>query len=126
MKNFVVNPHVVRMCDFYVQDIIREEVPFGFDVIYCLNLFVYLTDEGKDSALFNLTKNMVSGSLLIVDEPYSVPAPDFRGRPRYNARTEAQFGWKADLNELYESLHQRDFGLRKISTNPKHNVYEKG
>ena len=124
--NVEVPSFVKDRCQFFIHDILERSLDEHYDVIYCINLFVYLSDNGKDAALENLVSGLNTGSLLIVDQPYWVPPPNKRnGMPRYNAKNEEIYGWKVDLNEFYASLHKKDLGLKKVSKFDTHNVYEK-
>ena len=119
--NLLVQPHVSSMCEFFVHNLLTQEVPTGYDVIYCMNLFVHMTTEAREAALENLTINMQQGALLIVDDPYKGVPP----RPRLYGREKEQYGMQKEMNEFYTTLHERDLGLKRVSENPFHNVYEK-
>jgi len=124
--NIKMAQFVMDRCEFSTFDILEKPLEEKFDAIYCLNLFRYLTDEGKETALDNLIQGLDQGSLLIVDQPYYVLPPSTRpGLPRYNGKNEALYGWKVDLNEFYATLHEQDLGLKKVSKFDTHNVYEK-
>lgn len=118
--NFFVNKAVKNKCEFYVHDILSDEILEGYEVIYCLNLLVCLSETGRDIVLWNITKNMRQGDLLILDEPYEIPAA-FDGR-RYGEVYE-QFGWKKVFNDFLAGMEaKKDLKLRKISED---NVYER-
>jgi chemotaxis methyl-accepting protein methylase len=143
--NVIINPHVKDRCGFQVCDILTQQVSCdteAYDAVYCLNLFCYLSEFGREEAVQNLLVNMEEGTLLIVDEPYWVPPPNTRaGQARYNGKDEQLYGWKLDLNRFLEtlpvekedndrncrgfSLRSRGFGLRRISMGNSSNVYEK-
>lgn len=118
--NFFVSQAIRNKCEFYVHDILSDEIPVGYEVIYCLNLLIHLSETGRDTALWNIAKNMKQGDLLILDEPYKIPAA-FDGR-RYGEVYE-QFGWKKVFNDFLAGMEaKKDLKLRKISED---NVYEK-
>lgn len=124
--NIEIAQFVMDRCEFFNFDVLEKHLEDKFDAIYCLNLFVYLTDLGKETALKNIVSGMNSGSLLIVDQPYWVlPSISRPGLPRYNGKNEKLYGWKVDLNEFYSTLHEKDLGLKRISITESHNVYEK-
>ncbi|MBT4541173.1 hypothetical protein HOC35_06700 [Candidatus Woesearchaeota archaeon] len=119
--NLFVQPHITSMCEFFVHNILTQDVLPGYDVIYCMNLFLHMTSEARETALENLTLNMQQGALLIVDYPYKgIPS-----RLRLYGREKVQFGIQKEANEFYAFLHEKDLGLKRISTTPLHNVYEK-
>ncbi|MBS3121723.1 hypothetical protein J4434_02470 [Candidatus Woesearchaeota archaeon] len=118
--NFFVDQSVKNKCEFYVHDILSDEILGGYEVTYCLNLLIHLSETGRDIALWNLTKNMRQGDLLILDEPYEIPAA-FDGR--MYGQVYEQFGWKKAFNDFLANLEAKeDLKLRKIGED---NVYEK-
>ncbi len=127
MPNIKVAPHVMERCEFNLHDALEQPVEGEIDAVYCLNLFCYLTETGRRTALSNLLADRREGCILVVDEPYWVPPlSTFRGQPRYNGKFEQLYGWKADLNEFLANLHEHDFGLKQISPQgSSFNVYEK-
>ncbi|MBI4453100.1 hypothetical protein HY636_00485 [Candidatus Woesearchaeota archaeon] len=121
--NFFVGRAVQNKCEFYVHDILSHEIPDGYEVTYCLNLLIHLSETGRDTALWNLTKNMRQGDLLILDEPYEVPAAINALNSRMYGQVYEQFGWKKAFNDFLANMEAKeDLKLRKLGED---NVYEK-
>jgi len=117
--NFAVSERLKEHVEFYENDILHSEIEGKYDVIFCLDLLMYFGEEGQNEALWNLTKNMRSGDLLVLDQPY----PLVHGVRLIGADRE-EWELRRDYNQLVTGLEERlKLRLKKISS--RFNVYEK-
>jgi len=117
--NFAVSEHLMRYAEFYESDILHSEVEGKYDVTFCLDLLMYFSEKGQNEALWNLTKNMRSGDLLVLDQPYQL----VHGVRLFGADRK-EWELRRDYNQLIAGLEERlELGLKKVSS--RFNVYEK-
>ena len=59
-------------------------------------------------------------------EVLTVPKPSKEFNEAYKETSSLDVeSLKKEMNEFYTTLHERDLGLKRVSENPFHNVYEK-
>ena len=117
--NFAVSGHLKERVEFYGSDLLRSEVEGRYDVTFCLGLLMHFNEEGQNEALWNLTKNMRSGDLLVLDQPY----PLVHGT-RLAGAERKEWEYRRGYNQMIAGLEERlELGLRRVSS--RFNVYEK-
>lgn len=116
---YKVADYLLKMCDFYVHDILQFAVMEPPDVTICRNLLMHLSEEGRSVALRNITVMMSEGNLLVLDKPYYTPQCS-----ELTYRENKLFASRIEYNNFIAGLEeQKEFGLKKI--HPNYNVYEK-
>ncbi|MFH0701303.1 MAG: CheR family methyltransferase [Candidatus Woesearchaeota archaeon] len=115
--NLIISPDIVERCNFEQQDILLEEVPSGYNAIFCLNLLMHLNQKGKELALSNLADNLCPGDLLFLGDSYQVNRGYvWRGGNLQRDRM-------TDYNQFVGELEKRSEGkFRKIGES---NVYRR-
>jgi len=114
--NLKIAPNITHRCDFFVHDLLLDQIPAEYQAVLCLNLFMHLSPEGRTRAVENLTSNLEPGCRLFLGDPYEVNLGYHRG---WNLERQR----RNEYNRFIEGLEERpELRLRKVG---RPNIYQK-
>ena len=65
-KHFKMNPDLLQNVEFLDHNLVTDEYPKGFDVIFCRNVLIYFDAETKLKVLRQFHKSLKKGGILII------------------------------------------------------------
>ncbi len=74
-----VREELKKRVDFRQHNLLAQGAPEGFDLALCRNVLIYLTEAGRERAVFNLAASLKPGGLLFIGCTETLPGAQKHG-----------------------------------------------